>query len=141
MALEVFTEEWAAACCARIDGHAGFREAGAEWADAVVLVMLADPARGVAQDRAFHLDLHRGRCRGARPATAADLETTPYVLTASPSAWEQILGGSLEPVAALMTGRLRLARGGLFALAKHAGAARELVRAAGEVPAVFPGAA
>jgi putative sterol carrier protein len=141
MALEVFTREWAAACCERIRSHEGYRAAGAGWAEAVVLVMTADPARGVPADRAFWLDLHGGSCRGTRAATPADLEQAPYVLTAGPAAWEQILAGRLDPVTALMTGRMHLARGGLFALAKHAGAARELVHAVGEVPAVFPSAA
>jgi putative sterol carrier protein len=140
MALEVFTEEWALACCERISAHEGYRKEGAGWMDAVVLVMTADPARGVPADRAFWLDLHAGACRGTRAATQADLDSAPFVLTAGPGAWEQILSGRLDPVTALMTGRMRLARGGLFALAKHAGAAKELVRAAGEVPAVFPAA-
>jgi putative sterol carrier protein len=141
MALEVFTDEWARACCERINTHEGYRAAGAAWTDAVVLVMSADAAHGVPTDRAFWLDLHAGTCRGTRAATAHDLDTAPFVLGAGPAAWEQILSGRLDPVTALMTGRMRLARGGLFALAKHAGAAKELVRAAGEVPAVFPSAA
>jgi putative sterol carrier protein len=138
MALEVFTGAWALACCRRIDAQEGFRAAGAGWADAVVLVMNADAARGVPEDRAIWLDLHRGTCRGTRAATPHDLDAAPFVLAAAPAAWEQILAGRLDPVTALMTGRMRLTRGGLLALAKHAGAARELVRAAGEVPAVFP---
>jgi putative sterol carrier protein len=140
MPLEVFTEEWAQACCERINHHDGYRAAGADWEDSVVLVMAADPDRGVPNDRAFHLDLFRGACRGARAATDEDLDRTPYVLSAPPAAWEQILAGALDPVSALMTGKLRLTRGGLFALAKHAGAAKELVSAAGSVEAVFPSA-
>jgi putative sterol carrier protein len=140
MPMEVFTDEWARACCQAVNAHEGYRAAGAEWEDAVVLVMEADASRGVAENRAFFLDLHRGVCRSTRAATAEDLDQAPYVLSAGPAAWEQILGGRLEPVSALMTGKLRLARGGLFALAKHAAAAKELVAAAGSVDAVFPGA-
>ena len=140
MPLEVFTEPWAQACCQAINADEGYRAAGAEWEEPVVLVMQADAERGIAEDRAFFLDLHRGVCSQTRPATAEDLATTPYVLAAGPAAWEQILGGRLDAVSALMTGRLRLLRGGVFALAKHAGAAKELVRVAGSLDAVFPGA-
>lgn len=137
--LEVFTDEWAAACCRAIDASAQFRSAAAEWEDAVVLVMTADAGTGVPRERAYFLDLWRGRCRGVHAATPEEMRETPYVLAASPDAWRRILGGQLEPVAALMTGKLRLLRGNLFSLARHASAAKALVEAAGEVEAVFPG--
>ncbi len=136
--MEVFTEEWGRACCEEMNRRESYRAAAAEWEGAVVLVMERDPALGVEEDRAFLLDLHRGECRGTRPATEDDLARAPYVMRAGPAAWRHILDGELDPIAAVMTGRLRLARGSLFSLARFTAAAREMVAAAAAVEADHP---
>lgn len=135
--MEVFTEEWARACCERLNTRAVYREAGAAWEWAVVLVMSADAAQGVTEDRAVLLDLYRGECRGTRLATADDLARAPYVLSASPAGWRDILAGG-DAVAALMRGQLRLVRGNLFQMSRHTAAAREMVAAAAEAGGRFP---
>ncbi|HEX2191016.1 MAG TPA: hypothetical protein VHG51_19060 [Longimicrobiaceae bacterium] len=136
--MEVFTEEWGRACCEEINRRPAYREAAAQWEDPVVLVMERDPALGVEEDRAFRLDLYRGGCRGTRRATVSDQEEAAYVLRAGAAAWRHILAGELDPIAAVMTGRLRLARGSLISLARYTAAAREMVAAAGAVDAAFP---
>ncbi|HEX2092482.1 MAG TPA: hypothetical protein VHG28_08785 [Longimicrobiaceae bacterium] len=138
MPMEVFTEEWARACCEELNRRGGYRGSAGDWESPVVLVMERDPALGVEEERAVYLDLYRGECRGTRRATGADLADAPYVMRATPAAWRRILAGEVEPITALMTGRLRLARGSLMSLARHAGAARELVAAAAAVDAEFP---
>jgi putative sterol carrier protein len=136
--MEVFSAEWSEACCARMNAREGYRAAAAGWEGATVLVMGADPAEGVDADRAVWLDLHDGACRGTRPATPGDLAEAAYVLRADPATWRRMLAGDTDPVTAVMTGGLKLVRGSLFALAKHAAAAREMVAAAGEVGGTFP---
>lgn len=132
----VFTAEWADAWCAALNGSDAYRRAGANWEGDVVLVMSADaesPARAV------HLDLHRGECRGARIATAADVTGARYVMEAAPGTWRELLGGGTPPLMALMSGRLRLTRGSLAALVPFAGAASELVAAAVRMNSDFDG--
>jgi putative sterol carrier protein len=136
--MEVFTEEWSQACCAELNRRDSYRAAAADWIAPVVLVMERDPALGVEEDRAFWLDLHRGECRGTRRATDEDLAQATYVMRATPAAWGHLLAGELDPVAAVMSGRLRLARGSVFSLARYTAAAREMVAAAGAVEATFP---
>jgi putative sterol carrier protein len=138
MPMEVFTEEWSRACCESLNRREGYRKAAADWDAPVVLVMERDPALGVEDERAVYLDLHRGECRGTRLATERDLAEAPYVMRASPAVWRHILDGELDPIPALLQGRLRLARGDALAMARYASAARELVAAAGEVEAFFP---
>ncbi len=135
---EVFTEEWASAACERLNAREGYRTVAAEWRDAVVLVMGADEAFGIAEERAVWLDLFEGACRGTRMATAADLAGAPIVLRAEPAHWRRLLSGETDPVAAVMKGQLRLVRGSLFTLAKYAAAAREMVAAAAEAGGHFP---
>jgi putative sterol carrier protein len=136
--MEVFTNEWCVACCDRLNQRESYRLAAAGWEGAVVLLMAADPAQGIHEDRAVWLDIHDGRCRGARVATAQDLEMAPYVFRAGPADWKRLLAGEVDPISAAMTGKLKLSRGNLFTLAKYAPAAREMVLAAGEAGGTFP---
>jgi putative sterol carrier protein len=137
--MEVFTEEWCVACCDRLNQRESYRLAAAGWEGAAVLLMSADPEQGIHEDRAVWLDIHHGQCRGTRVATAQDLETAPYLFRADLANWKRLLAGEVDPVAAVMAGKLKLSRGNLFTLAKYAGAAREMVLAAGEVGGTFPG--
>ena len=139
--MEVFTDEWCTACCAAMNARESYRQAAAGWDQgAVVLVMTADPAQGVPAERAAWIDMHQGACRGSRMATPADREAATYVLQADPAGWKKLLSGETEPVPAMMTGKLRLTRGSLFALARYAQAAREMVHAAGDAGGTFPDA-
>lgn len=136
--MEVFTDEWCTACCDRLNARESYRQAAAGWEGAVVLVMTADPAQGIGAERAVWIDAHHGECRQSRTATEADRATAAYVLQADPAGWKRLLAGEADPVSSMMTGKLRLTRGSMFALAKYAQAAREMVLAAGEVGGTFP---
>ena len=139
MGAELFSDEWAALWGREINASDAFRVAGLKWESGFVLVMQPDPALGVGEPRAVFVDLAAGECRAARAATTEDLEAAPYVLRAAPAVWREVLGGDLEPVGAVMTGLLDLAKGNLLGLAPHVGAAKELLSAACRVPAHFPG--
>jgi putative sterol carrier protein len=137
--MEVFTEEWANACCEALNRGGAYSVAAAEWEEGVsVLTMAADPAHGIMEDRAVLLDAHRGHCRGARVASEADIESASFVFRADAATWKRLLAGEVEPVAAIMGGKLKLTKGSLMTLAKYAKAASAMVAAAGEVGGTFP---
>jgi putative sterol carrier protein len=138
VALDVFTDVWAAAWAREINASEAFRVAAGQWRSAFVFVMRADAEAGVAEPRAVYLDLAEGECRAGRAATGADLELAPYVLSASPAVWRQVLCGELEPVGAVMTGLLDLSRGSLVGLAPWVGAAKQMLDAAGRVESGYP---
>jgi putative sterol carrier protein len=135
---EIFTEAWAQAWCRELNASAAYRAAAATWDSAVALVMLADPALGIAAPRAVHLDLYRGTCRSARPVRADDLADVRFVFEGAAATWRDLLSGRLSPLMALMGGKLRIARGDLTALLPYSGAARELIATAAAVHRQFP---
>lgn len=139
--MEVFTDEWCDACCARLNARDSYRQAAATWEGTVVLEMTADPAHGIPAERAVWIDAHHGECRDSRVASAADRASAKYVLQADPAGWKRLLAGEADPVQAVMAGKLKLAKGNLMSLAKYAQAAREMVLAAGEVGGAFPASA
>ena len=139
--MEVFTEEWARACCEALNRSEEYRASAAEWEGSIVLAMSPDEAQGVAEERAVFIDAHHGECRGAHVASDDEAATATYVLRADPGTWQRLLANEIEPVGAVMQGRLKLVRGGLFALARFSQAARDMISAAAEVGGTFPVAA
>jgi len=138
MAIEVFTEAWAAEWCRVLNSRPAYQEAAANWEGGVALVMARDGTAASGQ-RAVYLDLWHGRCRGARVALPEDLTAATYVLSGTAPAWRGILSGTMAPLTALMTGKIRLTRGSMASLIPFAAAARELVVAATEMEVSFPG--
>lgn len=129
-----FSSEWAEAWGAALNGSATYREAAAKWEGAIAVVA----ASGDTRNGAVFLDVWHGTCRAARAATEADLAEAVYVLEAEPAAWKAVLGGSLSPMMALLSGKVKLARGELARLLPFATAAKELVTLAGSIPTEFP---
>ncbi len=135
---EIFTAPWAEAFCQALNANERYRRVARTWEGALLLVMEADPARGIPATRAVFLDLHHGQCRAARAAAPDDAAHAPYVLTATPAVWKAILQGELPPIAAILRGKLRLTKGNMMALVPHVRAAQELVATAARLPTAFP---
>ncbi len=126
----VFSGPWTDAWKQAINASSTYRTAAASWEGAIAFVV--EPGEGEA-GRAVWADLWHGECRASRPATPDDLAGAPFLIRGAAKAWESVLSGAMEPIAALMLGHLTLARGGLGRLVLQVPAAREMVRVAGEV--------
>ena len=138
MAAEIFNDKWARAWGKKINENGAYKKAAANWEGAMVLVMSADKDFGIAEERAVIADLWHGDCRSARAAGPADLEDVPYMIKATPANWKSVLSGKTDPIVGLMGGKLKLAKGSLFALLPYAKAAKELVNSAIQVDTIFP---
>jgi len=128
MDLSLFSDAWAKACQIELNASATYREAAATWEGAVVFIR--EDAEG---HRGVYVDLWRGECREARELVDGDMDRAPYVIRGDVEAWSGVLGGSLDPLMALVMGKLKLAKGSLGTLAFHIRSARALVAAASRV--------
>ncbi len=138
MARELFTLEWAQAWREQIRANSAYQAAARTWKWPLVLIMRADPALGLPADRSIYLDLYQGECREARVATADDIEQAPFLLSADPHTWMQVLERRLEPLAGVMRGKLQLVKGSFASLLPHVIAAKELVESATRVDTSYP---
>ncbi|HEY8393414.1 MAG TPA: SCP2 sterol-binding domain-containing protein [Thermaerobacter sp.] len=138
MAYPAFSEEWAKAYKDRINENVTYREAARTWEWPLALVLEADPSLGVEEDRAIVLDLYRGECRDARIATRDELDGVPYVISADAYTWKQVMDGQLDPLAAMMRGKLKIVKGDMGVLSGYVIAAKELVTCAQKVETEFP---
>lgn len=130
MAHEIFGEAWARAWMEALNASAAYREAAARWEGAIVLALPTGPAAWA--------DLHHGVCRAARAAADDDRSAAPIVIRGESATWQRLLTGDLDPIFALMGGKLKLERGSVAALLPFARAAKEMVAAAARVPTTVP---
>lgn len=135
---DVFTDPWARTWCEVLDRDETYRQAASGWEGALALVLEGDEELGPARDRAVYLDLHRGRCRRGRAATDEDLETAPFVLRGPSATWKRVLEGGLDPIFALMSGKLRLSRGSVARLVPYTRAAKRMVEVARGLETAYP---
>jgi putative sterol carrier protein len=138
MTRELFTLEWALAWRDEILANPTLKAVAGNWVWPLVLIMKADPELGLECDRSVYLDLYQGVCRAARLATPDDLEQAPYLLSADPRTWKQVLDRRLEPLVGVMRGKLRLVKGSVAVVLPHVRAAMELVEAAIRVETSYP---
>ena len=138
MAEEIFTEEWAQDWHDRINENENYKKAATKWEGAIGMLMTPDADMGIPEERMVIADLWHGDCRGAKQATAEEIDEAPYLIRAQPSAWKSVLAGKTDPIVGLMSGKLKLAKGSMFALLPYAKAAKELVQSAINVDTSFP---
>ncbi len=136
MTIPVFSDAWARSCAEALNLNSAYRTAAATWEGAILLRMLpAFPGDG---ERLVFLDLWHGDCRAARAAGPDDEAAARYVLAGTTAAWQQVLTGTVPPLLAIMTGKLKLTKGALAELLPYVNAAKELVLTAASVPSLFP---
>lgn len=139
MKLELFSEAWALQASEVLKASEGYKNAAKNWEGAMVMTMQADASLGIPEARSVYFDLWHGDCREARAATAVDVASAPYVISADAFTWKQVLEGKLEPIAGLLRGKLKLVKGNMAVLARYVLAAKELVLGATKVETIFPG--
>ncbi|MEX2276091.1 MAG: SCP2 sterol-binding domain-containing protein [Actinomycetota bacterium] len=132
------SQEWVTAFRDAINASTAYREAAETWEGAIAFSFEAEPDRGVPDDVWALLDLWHGACREAAIVTPAAGARAPYVIRAPYSRWRSILEGDLDPIKAMMQGKLKV-RGNLATIVRYVRAANELVRLTGTVPTEFIG--
>lgn len=138
MPSEIFTADWANQWSDAINDNDAYKNAATKWEGAIGLVMTSDSAMGIREPRVVVADLWHGDCRGAEAGGEELLDDVPYVITANPTVWKSVLNRKTDPIVGLMGGKLKLTKGGLFALLPYAKAAKELVASAIAVDTSYP---
>lgn len=131
------TQEWFRALADAINGSASYRVVAADWEGDVAFVIEADPERGLSDDVWGYLDLWHGACREGAVVTAERGAEAAFVIGATYRRWKDVVRGELDPVRAMMQGKLRV-RGDLPKILRYVQAAHELVVICGTVPTTFP---
>jgi putative sterol carrier protein len=141
MALTFPSAAWATAYRDAINDNELYRKSAASWDQgAIAFVCKPAPTLGLEQAQAIVLDLLHGSCRGVTYLTSPEgLEQTPFVIEAEYAQWKSVMGGELDPIKAMLTGQLRLAKGHLPTIIRDVEGAKQLVLSARKVDTQYLG--
>lgn len=120
-----------------INGSTEYAEAAGDWEGEVSLLIEAEPDKGLPSDVWALLDLWHEACRGGGVVDEGRGARAAFVIRAPYSRWKDIVRGDLEPVKAMMQGKLRV-QGDLPAIVRQIRAVNEMVHLAELVETTFP---
>ena len=131
------SDEWFQAYVEAINASEEYGAYAATWEGDVIILIEAEPDRGVPSDVHGLLDLWHGACRGGGLVDRSRAAAAEFVVRAPYSRWKDVIRGDLEPIKALVQGKLRV-RGDLTKILRYVKGTRELAYIAGDVDTVFP---
>lgn len=131
------TEAWFQELVTRINASVAYREAAADWEGDIAFLVEAEPDRGLSADVWGLLDLWHGTCRGGGVIEAGRGREAAYILKAPYSRWKEVVTGELDPIKAMMQGKLKV-QGDLPTIVRQVRAANELVELTQQIPTEFP---
>jgi putative sterol carrier protein len=131
------TDPWVKAFIEQINGSAEYADSGAGWEGDVAIVIEAEPDRAVPQTVWALLELHDGGCRGGGVVDEERGTRAPFVIRASYSRWKDVIRGDLDPIKAMMQGKLKV-QGDLPRIIRYARATNELAHLTQLVNTSFP---
>ncbi len=102
------SDEWVEEYRDAINGSAEYREAAHDWEGAVVYHFQAEPEKRLAEDVYGWFDLWHGECREAKQVAAEEAAGAEFIVSAPYSIWKQVITKELEPMKAIMQGRLKM---------------------------------
>lgn len=138
MAFDFPSEDWARAYKDAINENPTYKTAGKDWTHGVVaMVVTANPELGIPEDLGMMLDVHGGACRDCRLVPRAEAETAPFVIVADYARWKQVIKKEVDPIKAMMQGKLKLTKGHMPTIVKYVHASRELVESTARVATKF----
>lgn len=133
--MKIFSDAWAQAYHDSINANIDYTESGKNWtfgSIALILLYETDDSIGV------WLDLHGGKCRAARSVNLAEADqNATFIIAGNEPAWKEVLGGEIQPLMAIMRGRLKLRKGSMAKLLPYAAAATHLVQSAQQIQTEF----
>jgi putative sterol carrier protein len=133
------SDAWAAEYKNAVNANPRYATAGKDWTHgAVALIVKADASLQLEQDMAILLDVDAGVCRGARymPGEAARADAA-FAVEGPYDNWKKLIIENLDPIKALMQGKLKLTKGHLPTMIRYVESSKQLLSSAQAVPTEF----
>lgn len=127
------TREWAEAFCRALNDSPEYRSAAARWEGDIIFLATNLPQElGLGEKSAMKLLLKHGRCNGVEYYQGSDVDKAdaPYILEADYKTWLEVIGGKLQPIPAMVLGKIKIKKGSLSILAQYITAALAMIKAA-----------
>jgi putative sterol carrier protein len=133
------SEAWATAYQRAVNDNPQYRTAGKDWTHGkVAFVVKADASLELQADMAILLDVNAGQCHAATYMSGdAAREGAAFAVEGPYDNWKQLIVEGLDPIKALMQGRLRLTKGHLPTMIRYVESSKQLLASAQQVPTAF----
>lgn len=129
------SDSWVAAYRDALNTSAEYRTAARTWNHGSIALAVT-PGPEVPEGFCVWLDVEAGACRAARSVTLEEGARAPFCITASYERWRAVLSRRLDPIAGMVTRRLRLT-GNLVTMMRYVRSAKAMVGCAAQVPSEF----
>jgi len=118
MTLPFPSEAWAKAFADAINQNEAYRTHGKPWTFGdVAMIVYKEPAAGIPEEAGMVLDVHEGQCRGVQYVVGEGQAHAAFEIIAPYAVWKEVIEGRLDPIAAMMQGKLDLRKGRALASA------------------------
>lgn len=139
MSIPFPSEAWANAFGDAVNQNEDYQKHGKPWTFGdVAMIVRAEPEAGVPEEAGMVLDVHEGRCRGVQYLIGEGKAEAAFEIIAPYATWKEVIEGRLDPIAAMMQGKLDLRKGHLPTMIRFVESSRALVKSAAIVPTEFP---
>jgi putative sterol carrier protein len=134
------SDSWIKAMMEDLNNSQAYLESAKNWEGDFHFVI--EPGGSLDKAVTLYMDLWHGKCRDAfEVRDTAEVEAhkirPAYVLSGSPQTWKKVMTRKLDPMAAMMTGQLKLT-GNMAMVMKNVRAAKELVESCTRIQTEFP---
>ena len=127
------SEEWLKGLETKLNSDQRYREIAKNWEGD--LFFYIEPDGNLKEQLTFYLDLWHGKCRGVEYNPQPESHPNPtFALTSTYKNITSVLSGSLNPVTAMMTSKLKV-KGGMSYMMRNVTTVLDFVRCAQEVTA------
>jgi putative sterol carrier protein len=128
------SDDWIKAMMEDLNQSQAYLDAARNWEGDFFFIV--EPGGSLTEPVTLYMDLWHGKCRDAYAET--DAEKKPAFRLSGPvSTWKKVMTKMLDPMAAMMTGQLKLT-GNMAMVMKNVRAAKELVESCTRIPTDFP---
>lgn len=135
MALVIGTQEWADAAMQELNTSQTYKDAAKNWEGAMYVII--EPDASFKHRITGYFDLWHGECRSACVVKDESEKSPQYKISGSFTVMKQLLAKQLDPVKAMMTGKLKV-KGNMGQIMRMPRAALEFTNCLSKVDAVFP---
>lgn len=135
MPLQFGSAEWTQALASALNESEAYAKAAATWEGDLYFICAAGGP--ISSDIHMYLDLQKGKCLSNGVASSAEQFSPEFTLTAPLAIWQSVLGGSLNPIQAIMLRKIQLT-GPMTKIMRNSKAAVELVNCAAALDTAWP---
>jgi len=129
------SDAWIKAMMQDLNSSSAYADAAKNWEGDFVFVI--EPGGTLDATVSLYMDLHHGKCRDAYQIDDHKATPAAYRLSGPVTTWKKVMTKKLDPMAAMMTGQLKLS-GNMSMVMKNVRAAKELVESCTRIPTEFP---